>query len=130
MSDPAAQIEAAWTGGDWETARRLAGEWLQDLERRGAHDPRPAFALNASYLMLGDMAKAWTYHDRALQEPADIDLVTEWLAGPTLRQHLRQGRTQSRVAQENDLVFALVHGRLPGIRHPAVQLHGGLGGRV
>lgn len=79
MHDAATQIEAAWAGGDWGTTHALAETWLREVSAGGGHDPRPAFALNVGYLIQGEMAKAWTFHDQALQEVEDIDTVTTWL---------------------------------------------------
>lgn len=80
MSEIATQIEAAWIGGHLDAAQQLAEGWLRETEQQGLHDPRPAFTLNVGHLMSGDMAMAWAYHGRALQDAADIETVTTWLA--------------------------------------------------
>ena len=77
MIDYAKKIEEALVRGEWTTVSATAEAWACAVGLN--RDPRPYFALNVVQLIRGEYGAAWQTHARALQEPADIDIVKSWV---------------------------------------------------
>jgi hypothetical protein len=77
MIDYAKKIEEALIRGEWTIVSATAEAWACAVGLN--RDPRPYFALNVVQLIRGEYGAAWQTHARALQEPADIEVVKNWV---------------------------------------------------
>ena len=60
---------------NWALVQEEALRWSQSADP----SPRAFFALNAMHLLRGEFREAWHMHTKSLQEPADIEIVREWV---------------------------------------------------
>ncbi|HET7059039.1 MAG TPA: hypothetical protein VFI05_09915, partial [Nitrospiraceae bacterium] len=77
MIDYAKKIEDALVRGEWTTVAATAEAWACAVGL--TRDPRPYFALNVVQLISGEYGAAWQTAARALQEPADIEVIKGWV---------------------------------------------------
>src|SRR5688500_11726619 len=84
MIDYAKKIEEALVRVEWTSVAATAEAWVCAVGFN--RDPRPYFALNVVQLIRGEFGAAWQTHARALQEPADIEVVKNWVES-LLKEH-------------------------------------------